>query len=128
MTPAALDATFTALSDPTRRAILARLALGDATVGELAEPFAMTQPAISKHIKMLERAGLVSRSRDATRRPVHLEPAPMAEAAGFLDAFRQLWEANYARLDQLLAARSGLEQAMSDIRSAVSDARRVATQ
>ena len=103
MTPSErLDTTFVALADPTRRAILARLALGDATVGELTTPFEMTQPAISKHIKMLERAGLVSRGRDATRRPVHLEAAPMREAAGFLDEFRKNWEQNYTSLDSLL--------------------------
>jgi len=103
MTPAELDATFTALADPTRRAILARLAQGDASVGELAAPFDMSQPAISKHIKMLERAGLVTRSRDATRRPVHLEAAPMREAADFLHEFRRHWEASYSRLDDLLS-------------------------
>ncbi|MDB5468850.1 MAG: ArsR family transcriptional regulator [Caulobacter sp.] len=103
MTPAArLDATFQALADPTRRAILARLATGEASVNDLAHPFAMSQPAISKHIKVLERAGLVTRGRDAQRRPVRIEAAPLAEANGWLEDYRRLWEANFQRLDALL--------------------------
>jgi DNA-binding transcriptional ArsR family regulator len=103
MTPAArLDATFAALADPTRRAILARLAEGDASVNELAAPFAISQPAISKHLKMLERAGLVSRTRDAQRRPVKLEPKSLATAVDWLDRFREVMERNYLRLDALL--------------------------
>jgi DNA-binding transcriptional ArsR family regulator len=98
-----LDTTFAALADPTRRAILARLALGDASVSELAEPFSMSQPAVSKHLKVLERAGLVSRGRDAQRRPVRLEAKPLAEATGWLERYREIWEANYQRLDTLLA-------------------------
>lgn len=98
-----LDATFTALADPTRRAILARLALGEATVNELVAPFALSQPAISKHLKVLERAGLVSRGRDAQRRPVRLEAQPLAEASDWLAQYRSFWEARYARLDGLLA-------------------------
>ena len=98
-----LDATFAALSDPTRRAILARLASGDASVTELAQPFAMSQPAISKHLKVLERAGLISRSQDAQRRPRHLEPAPLAEATLWLEAYRQLWIQRFASLDAVLA-------------------------
>jgi len=97
-----LDAVFAALADPTRRAILARLASGQATVNELAEPFAMTQPAISKHLKVLERAGLISRERDAQRRPSRLEPKRLAEASAWLDQYRQFWEASFARLDTLL--------------------------
>lgn len=97
-----LDATFAALADPTRRAILARLAKGEATVTELAEPFAMSQPAISKHLKVLERAGLVSRGRDAQRRPCKLEAAPLAEATGYLERYRALWEARFEALDDLL--------------------------
>jgi DNA-binding transcriptional ArsR family regulator len=97
-----LDATFAALADPTRRAILARLASGEASVGELAEPFAMSQPAISKHLKVLERAGLISRGRDAQRRPRRLEAKPLAEATEWLAAYRQFWESNYQRLDALL--------------------------
>jgi DNA-binding transcriptional ArsR family regulator len=97
-----LDATFIALADPTRRAILARLVAGEATVTELAEPFNMSQPAISKHIKMLERAGLVSRSRDAQRRPVKIEGPALKAATDWLENYRQVWEQNYARLDALL--------------------------
>jgi DNA-binding transcriptional ArsR family regulator len=97
-----LDITFAALADPTRRAILARLARGDASVLELAEPFAMSQPAISKHIKVLEKAGLVSRGRDAQRRPVHLEAAPLREANDYLLKYREFWEARFDRLDALL--------------------------
>jgi len=94
---------FQAIADPTRRAILARLASGEATVSELAEPFAMTQPAISKHLKVLERAGLISRGRDAQRRPSRLEAAPLAEANRFLEAYREFWEASFQQLDALLA-------------------------
>lgn len=97
-----LNATFAALADPTRRAILARLATGEATVNELAEPFAMTQPAISKHLKVLERAGLISRDRDAQRRPSRLQPRRLAEASDWLDQYRQFWEASFARLDTVL--------------------------
>jgi len=97
-----LDTIFAALADPTRRAILARLASGQASVTELAEPFAMSQPAISKHLKVLERAGLVSRGRDAQRRPRKLEPKPLADATGWLERYRRLWEGNYQRLDALL--------------------------
>jgi len=102
-TTAQLDLTFAALADPTRRAILARLAKGDATVNELVEPFNMSQPAISKHLKVLEAARLVSRGRDAQRRPVHIEAAPMAEAVGWLEEYRRFWEHSYQRLDSLLA-------------------------
>jgi DNA-binding transcriptional ArsR family regulator len=97
-----LDATFAALADPTRRAILARLTSGEATVMELAEPFAMSQPAISKHLKVLERAGLISRGRDAQRRPRRLEARPLAEATQWLEPYRRFWEGNYQRLDALL--------------------------
>jgi DNA-binding transcriptional ArsR family regulator len=97
-----LDATFAALADPTRRAILARLATGEASVTELARPFAMSQPAISKHLKVLERAGLISRGRDAQRRPCRIEARPLADASGWLEAYRQIWEANFERLDALL--------------------------
>ena len=97
-----LDATFAALANPTRRAILARLASGEASVNELAEPFSMSQPAISKHLEVLERAGLVSRGRDAQRRPRRLEAKPLAEANEWLEGYRQLWEGNFERLDALL--------------------------
>jgi DNA-binding transcriptional ArsR family regulator len=102
MTPDRLDATFAALADPTRRAILARLAAGEASVGELAAPFAMSQPAISKHLRVLERAGLVSRGRDAQRRPSRLEAQPLAAANEWLEAYRRFWEESYERLDTLL--------------------------
>jgi DNA-binding transcriptional ArsR family regulator len=97
-----LDATFAALADPTRRAILARLATGEASVAELAAPFAMSQPAISKHIKVLERAGLVSRAIDAQRRPSRLEARPLAEANEWLERYREYWQASFQHLDTLL--------------------------
>jgi DNA-binding transcriptional ArsR family regulator len=97
-----LDATFFALADPTRRAILARLATGEATVGELAEPFAVSQPAISKHLKVLERAGLVSVGQDGARRPRRLEPEALAAANEWIERYREAWEHNYQRLDALL--------------------------
>ena len=100
--PKHLDATFAALADPTRRAILARLASGDASVAELAEPFAMSQPAISKHLKVLERAGLISRGRDAQRRPRRLEAQPLREATAWLENYRRFWEGSFQRLDALL--------------------------
>ncbi|MFI6585708.1 ArsR/SmtB family transcription factor [Embleya sp. NPDC050493] len=97
-----LDATFAALADPTRRAILARLATGDATVTELAAPFAMSQPAVSKHLRVLERAGLVSRGRDAQRRPCRLVAEPLRTATDWLADYRDYWETSYQRLDALL--------------------------
>jgi DNA-binding transcriptional ArsR family regulator len=102
-----LDATFAALADPTRRAILARLAAGEATVTELAEPFDMTQPAVSKHLKVLERAGLVSRGRDAQRRPCRLEPRPLRAVTEWLERYRRHWQESYERLDALLAELDG---------------------
>ena len=99
---ARLDATFAALADPTRRAILARLTVGEASVAELAAPFAMTQPAISKHLKVLEQAGLITRSRDRQRRPCRLAARPLAEASAFLESYRQFWEESYQSLDALL--------------------------
>jgi len=101
-TPGSLNATFLALADPTRRAILARLALGEASVNELAEPFDMSQPAISKHLKMLERAGLVSRGRDAQRRPCRLEAQPLEAAYLWIERYRQIWDMSFERLDTLL--------------------------
>jgi DNA-binding transcriptional ArsR family regulator len=97
-----LDATFAALADPTRRAILARLASGEASVTQLAKPFAMSQPAISKHLQVLERAGLISRGRDAQRRPRRLEAKPLQNASGWLESYRQFWEGSFQRLDTLL--------------------------
>ncbi len=100
--PDHLDATFAALADPTRRAILARLAAGEASVLELAEPFAMSQPAISKHLKVLERAGLITRGRDAQRRPRRLEAQPLRDATAWLENYRRFWEGSFQRLDALL--------------------------
>jgi len=100
--PDRLDATFAALADPTRRAILARLASGEASVAELAAPFDMTQPAISKHLRVLERAGLISRGRDAQRRPRRLEASPLAQATAWLERYREFWEERFQRLDALL--------------------------
>ena len=97
-----LNATFSALADPTRRAILTRLASGQASVTELTEPFRMSQPAISKHLKVLERAGLISRGRDAQRRPRRLEAKPLEEATEWLENYREFLEGNYQRLDALL--------------------------
>ncbi len=105
-----LDATFMALADPTRRQILARLARGEASVTELAEPFGLSQPAISKHLKVLERAGLVSRGRDAQRRPRRLEAKPLADATAWLERYRELWEGNFQRLDALLDELNANEQ------------------
>ena len=102
ISPAQLDATFAALADPTRRAILARLASGEASVAELAKPFAMSQPAISKHLKVLERAGLVSHTTRAQRRPRRLEAQPLAEATAYLERYREFWEKSFLRLDDLL--------------------------
>jgi len=97
-----LNATFAALADPTRRAIIARLASGEVSVNDLAKPFAMSQPAISKHLKVLEHAGLISRGRDAQRRPCRLEAKRLAEATKWLERYRKFWEGNFNRLDALL--------------------------
>jgi DNA-binding transcriptional ArsR family regulator len=97
-----LDATFSALADPTRRAILARLARGEASVTELAAPFDMSQPAISKHLKVLERAGLITRGRDAQRRPCKLEGPRLREASEWLGKYREFWEASFDALDGVL--------------------------
>jgi DNA-binding transcriptional ArsR family regulator len=116
-----LDATFAALADPTRRAILARLATGEASVAELAEPFDMSQPAISKHLKVLERAGLISRGREAQRRPRKLEPRPLAEATDWIERYRKIWEANFKRLDAVLQElkskqKKALEALLEDVK------------
>jgi len=105
-----LDATFAALADPTRRAILARLAVGEASVSELAAPFAMSQPAISKHLKVLERAGLISGARDAQRRPRRLEADPLAAANDWLETYRRFWEGTYERLDAVLEEMKAMER------------------
>ena len=121
-----LDATFLALADPTRRAILARLALGAASVKDLAEPFAISQPAISKHLKILQRAGLISVGQDAQRRPRRLEGKPLAEASAWLEQYRAIWEASFERLDGLLeemqrtsstTKRSGTQRKRNDRRT-----------
>lgn len=101
---ARLDAVFAALADPTRRAILARLARGEAAVTELAQPFAVSQPAISKHLKVLERAGLISRGRAAQRRPRRLEAKPLAQATAWLERYRRFWDRRFTRLDVVLSA------------------------
>ena len=106
-----LDTTFAALADPTRRAILARLTGGEATVKELAEPFAMTLPAVSKHLKVLEHAGLIARGRDAQWRPCRLEVGPLKEAAEWIGGYRKFWEENFERLDEYLQA---LQKTMHD--------------
>jgi len=102
MTSSQLNSTFSALADPTRRAILARLARGEASVTELSKPFAMSQPAISKHLIVLERAGLVSRGRDGQRRPCRIEAKALAEVDDWLDSYRRIWEGNFKRLDAVL--------------------------
>jgi DNA-binding transcriptional ArsR family regulator len=102
MTTDPLSATFAALADPTRRAILARLSQGEASVKELSEPFAISPPAITKHLKVLERAGLISRTREAQWRPCRIEPKPLQEASEWVEQYRQLWEARFERLDDLL--------------------------
>jgi len=105
--PDPLSTTFAALADPTRRAILARLASGEASVKELAAPFAMSQPAISKHLRVLENAGLITRGRDRQRRPCRLAAQPLAEATAYLEGYRQFWEESYDRLDEYLAELQG---------------------
>jgi DNA-binding transcriptional ArsR family regulator len=100
--PQDLSITFAALADPTRRAILARLALGETTVAKLAEPFEMSGPAISKHLKVLERAGLITRGREAQWRPCRLQAGPLKDAAGWLDRYRRFWEQSFDRLDDYL--------------------------
>jgi DNA-binding transcriptional ArsR family regulator len=106
-----LDRTFAALADPTRRAILTRLATGQASVTELAEPFEMSLPAVSKHLKVLERAGLISRGREAQWRPCRLEPAPLKDVADWVEEYRSLWEARLGRLDDYLREIQGKEHA-----------------
>jgi DNA-binding transcriptional ArsR family regulator len=107
MTPDQLSAVFGALADPTRRAILARLTAGDRTVAELSAPFTVSQPAISRHLKVLEGAGLISRSRRATARLSHLEAEPLRDATAWLATYREYWDESYDRLDALLAALQG---------------------
>src|SRR3954467_13203650 len=103
LAPGHLDATFAALADPTRRAILARLAVGETSVSELAEPFKMSLPAVSKHLKVLSRAGLITRTREAQVRPCQLQAAPLKEAAAWVGGYQQFWEQSFDRLDDYLA-------------------------
>jgi DNA-binding transcriptional ArsR family regulator len=109
-----LDRTFAALADPTRRAILARLAAGDASVTELAEPFAMSLPAVSKHLKVLERAGLVARGRERQWRPARLEAGPLREVAEWTERYRRFWEESYDRLEEYLEELQGLGKEQGD--------------
>src|SRR5690348_11322550 len=109
-----LDRTFAALADPTRRAILARLAKSESSVGELAAPFHMTLPAVSKHLKVLERAGLIERGRDRQRRPARLKPQPLKEVAEWADRYREFWEESHDRLDDYLQDLQGKEQSDGD--------------
>jgi DNA-binding transcriptional ArsR family regulator len=111
-----LSVTFGALSDPTRRAILARLASGEATVSELGEPFEMSGPAISKHLKMLERAGLISRGREAQWRPCRLVAAPLKDAADWLEEYRRFWEDSFDRLDDYLRELQAKDKRASQVR------------
>lgn len=106
-----LDLTFAALANPTRRAILARLATGEVSVSDLAEPFSMSQPAISRHLKVLEQAGLISTASDAQRRPRKLEAQPLAEATAWLERYREFWAASFDRLDDLLEQMKAAEAA-----------------
>jgi DNA-binding transcriptional ArsR family regulator len=110
MSPDRLSTTFSALADPTRRAILARLVSGEVSVTELAEPFAMSLPAVSKHLKVLERAGLIARSREAQWRPCRLEAGPLKDAADWLEHYRRFWEQSFARLDDYLGELQGKEK------------------
>lgn len=110
MQPDALSATLSALADPTRRAILARLALGEASVNELSKPFDISGPAITKHLKVLERAGLITRGRDAQRRPCRLSAAPLREIADWVEEYRRFWEGSLNRLDDYLAAIQGKDE------------------
>ena len=107
---ARLDATFAALADPTRRAILAKLASGEASVNDLVKPFHMSQPAISKHLRVLERAGLISSARDAQRRPRRIEAQPLAEASDWLENYRKFWEGSFQKLDALLDELKALDK------------------
>ncbi|HTS25870.1 MAG TPA: metalloregulator ArsR/SmtB family transcription factor [Bryobacteraceae bacterium] len=111
-----LDATFAALADPTRRAILARLMSGEASVNELAQPFSMSQPAISKHLKVLERAGLIERRRDEQRRPRRLDARPLADASAWLENYRRFWEESFERLDSLLDEMKSQQKAQPPIK------------
>jgi DNA-binding transcriptional ArsR family regulator len=112
--PDPLTATFSALADPTRRAILARLVSGEATVGELAAPFAMSLPAVSKHLKVLERAGLIARGREAQWRPCRLQPEPLKDVADWVEHYRRFWEESLDRLDEYLKEVQATKERVSD--------------
>jgi DNA-binding transcriptional ArsR family regulator len=114
MLPDHLSATYAALADPTRRAILARLARGEATVGEVAEPFAMSLPAVSKHLKVLERAGLITRTRKAQWRPCRIEAGRLKEAADWLEHYRRFWDDSFDRLDEYLGELQSAERQDGD--------------
>jgi DNA-binding transcriptional ArsR family regulator len=114
MLPDHLSTTYAALADPTRRAILARLAAGEATVGELAEPFAMSLPAVSKHLKVLERAGLIARRRKAQWRPCRIEARPLKDATQWLEHYRRFWDDSFDRLDEYLGELQSWEQKDGD--------------
>jgi DNA-binding transcriptional ArsR family regulator len=116
MGPDKLDAIFGALADPTRRAILARLASGEVTVNELAEPFAMSQPAVSKHLKVLERAGLIARGRDAQRRPCRLHPETLKTVADWVAYYEQFWTESFDRLDEYLRSAKAQEEQPRSVR------------
>jgi DNA-binding transcriptional ArsR family regulator len=116
MTSDHLSNTFAALADPTRRAILAKLATGEASVTQLARPFAMSMPAISKHLKVLERAGLIARGREAQWRPCRLEPAPLKQVAGWVEHYRQFWEQSFDRLDDYLRELKAQDSKMKDVK------------
>jgi DNA-binding transcriptional ArsR family regulator len=109
-----LSTTFAALADPTRRAILSRLASGEATVTQLAEPFRMSLPAISKHLKVLERAGLITQGREAQWRPRRLEPAPLKDVSDWVEGYRQMWEARLSRLDDYLRALQAKQDSLNE--------------
>ena len=121
MSPDRLSTTFAALADPTRRAILARLVLGEVSVTELAEPFAMSLPAISKHLKVLERAGLITRSREAQWRPCRLDAGPLKDAADWLEHYRRFWEESFDRLDDYLGELRGGELQVKEDRDGYED-------
>ena len=125
MTPQQLDATFAALADPTRRAILARLAIGETSVNQLAEPFEMSLPAVSKHLKVLENAGLISRGREAQWRPCKLEAAPLREAFGWIEHYKKFWEQSFDRLDEYLRKlQAGKSQTTGKTKEKKSDRRK----
>ena len=119
-----LSTPFAALADPTRRAILARLALGETSVAELAAPFSISPPAVTKHLKVLQRAGLITQSRQAQWRPCRLEAAPLQEAAGFIEQYRQFWEQRFDRLDSYLQELQATERTIKENKNGRTSAKR----